>query len=229
MAAEILLIDDDKAFLGIVSRVLRDQGYETQTLSSGKAGLARALERPPGLIVLDLVMPGLGGLEICQRLKQRPETAGVPVLILTGNDREGQDVACLDMGADDYLTKPIGSERLLARCRALLRRAGASQREAVVGPLRLDYERKLVRLGEREFPHLTPKEFELLYFLALHSPQPFERAALYQRIWGAEPPSEGALKTVEVHVRRIRLKLGLRSDALLVTTPGRGYSVVAKA
>lgn len=226
MAAQILLIDDDKAFLSILSRVLEEHGYAPAAESSAKAGLARAFERPPSLVILDLVMPGLKGLEVCQRLKQRTETAGVPILILTGNDEEGQDVACLDMGADDYLTKPIGTESLLARCRALLRRAGAQARGPLAaGPLRLDYDKKLAWLGDKAFPHLTPKEFELLYFLASRSPQPFDRAALYQRVWGAEAPSEGALKTVEVHVRRIRLKLGLRSDKLLVTVPGRGYAV----
>ncbi len=227
MAAEILLIDDDKPFLKIVSKILEEQGYATVCASSGRAGLRQALERQPSLVVLDMVMPGLGGLEVCQELKQRTETAGVPILIVTGNDKDGQDAACLDMGADDYVTKPIGARSLLARCRALLRRSGqASASDVALGELRLDYARKTVWLGGRAFEHLTPKEFELLHFLASRSPQPFDRVALYQKVWSAEPPSEGSLKTVEVHVRRVRLKLGLRSDQWLVTIAGRGYAVV---
>src|SRR5581483_2661658 len=121
---------------------------EIAEASTGKAGIAAASSQLPDLIVLDLVMPGLGGTEVCRQLKERGETSAIPVLILTGNDREGQDVACLDLGADDYLTKPVKSERLLAHCRALLRRSGAElppkNPALAIGPLRLDYGRKLV-------------------------------------------------------------------------------------
>jgi DNA-binding response OmpR family regulator len=227
MPTRVLLIEDDPAFRRTVADLLRLHDFEVAEAGSGKAGAAEVRKERPDLIVLDLVMPGMNGLEVCQLLKQDAQTASIPILILTGNDREGQDVACLDMGADDYLTKPVKAERLLSYCRALLRR---SHPEGAPGPVRvgglaLDYGRKLVSLKSREYPHLTPKEFGLLYELASRSPEPEDRTALYQKVWGMDPPSEGSLKTVDVHVRRIRLKLGWRSDRWLVAVHGRGYCV----
>ncbi|MDE2512129.1 MAG: response regulator transcription factor, partial [Elusimicrobia bacterium] len=130
-----------------------------------------------------------------------------------------------------YLTKPVKSERLIAYCRALLRRNAGESRESPparleVGALALDYGRKVVSMGKVEYPHLTPKEFELLYYLAGRTPNPTDRATIYRDVWGVEPPSEGVLKTVEVHVRRIRLKLGWKSEAWLVSVSGRGYALV---
>jgi DNA-binding response OmpR family regulator len=227
----ILLIEDDASFRKAVSDVLTLEGYEVLQSPSGKAGIMTAQKELPDLVLLDLVMPGMKGLEVCQFLKQDAQTARVPIIILTGNDREGQDIACLDMGADDYLTKPVKSPRLLAYVRALLRRtAGESPEQppasVSVGALTLDYGRKLVTIAGREHPHLTPKEFELLYYLARRTPSPTDRAKIYLDVWGVEPPSEGALKTVEVHVRRVRLKLGWKSDQWLVSVSGRGYALV---
>lgn len=230
MPQRVLLIEDDAAFRKAVADVLSREGYVVAEAATGKAGAAKALEESPDLIVLDLVLPGIGGIEVCQRLKQDLRTASIPVLILTGNDKEGQDVACLDMGADDYLTKPVKAQRLLAYCRALLRRSRPDTEhppEVSVGDLRLDYGRKVVAVKGREFPHLTPKEFSLLYELASRSPEPEDRVALYRRVWGMDPPSEGSLRTVDVHIRRIRLKLGWRSDRWLTAVSGRGYRVAA--
>jgi DNA-binding response OmpR family regulator len=228
---KVLLIEDDASFRKAVSDVLTLEGYEVLQAPSGKAGIIAAQNERPDLVVLDLIMPGMKGLEVCQFLKQDAATALMPIIILTGNDKDGQDIACLDMGADDYLTKPVKSERLLAYCRALLRRnAGESREEpparVEVGGLALDYGRKLVVLGKVEHPHLTPKEFELLYYLAQRTPNPTDRATIYRDVWGVEPPSEGVLKTVEVHVRRIRLKLGWKSEQWLVSVSGRGYALV---
>ncbi|MFA6315903.1 MAG: response regulator transcription factor [Elusimicrobiota bacterium] len=229
MAQRVLLIEDDAGFRKAVSDVLTREGYAVLEAATGKAGAAKALEEHPDLIILDLVLPGIGGVEVCQRLKQDQRSASIPVLILTGNDREGQDVACLDMGADDYLTKPVKGARLLAYCRALLRRSRPEAEhppEVSVGDLRLDYGRKTVFLKGKDYPHLTPKEFSLLYELACRSPEPEDRVELYKKVWGMDPPSEGALRTVDVHVRRIRLKLGWRSDRWLTAVSGRGYCVV---
>ena len=231
MAQRVLLIDDDASFRKAVSDVLTLEGYEVLQAPSGKAGIVTAQKEMPDLVVLDLIMPGMKGLEVCQVLKQDALTARVPIIILTGNDKDGQDIACLDMGADDYLTKPVKSPRLLAYCRALLRRtegeAHAEPPAAVeVGDVKLDYARKLVVTGKIEHPHLTPKEFELLYYLARRTPNPTDRATIYRDVWGVEPPSEGVLKTVEVHVRRVRLKLGWKSDQWLVSVSGRGYALI---
>lgn len=228
--AKVLLIEDDASFRKAVSDVLSLEGYEVKQAPSGKAGIMAAQTDTPDLVILDLIMPGMKGLEVCQVLKQDAKTANVPIIILTGNDKDGQDIACLDMGADDYLIKPVKSERLLAYARALLRRNAGEEKAAPasveVGGLSLDYPRKLVKLGKHEFQHLTPKEFELLYFLASKTPNPTERADVYRQVWGVEAPSEGALKTVEVHVRRIRLKLGWKSDQWLVSVSGRGYALI---
>jgi DNA-binding response OmpR family regulator len=232
MAPKVLLIEDDASFRKAVSDVLSLEGYEIIQAPSGKAGILSAQNEMPDLIVLDLIMPGMKGLEVCQFLKQDAATARLPIIILTGNDKEGQDIACLDMGADDYLTKPVKSERLLAYCRALLRRNAGESKETPpprveVGALSLDYGRKVVTIGKQEHPHLTPKEFELLYYLAKRTPNPTDRATIYRDVWGVEPPSEGVLKTVEVHVRRIRLKLGWKSEQWLVSVSGRGYALIA--
>jgi len=232
MPQKILLIEDDAAFRKVVGDTLTMHGYVTVAAGSGKAGLAKALEERPDLIVLDLILPGIGGLEVCQRLKQDAQTESIPVLILTGSDKEGQDVACLDLGADDYLTKPVRADRLLAYCRALLRRSRPEAElpsDVRVGDLRLNYGRKLVTLRDKEHPQLTPKEFGLLYELAACAPEPQDRVALYRKVWGMDPPSEGSLKTVDVHVRRIRLKLGWRPDRWLVSVSGRGYCVIPPA
>lgn len=231
MAAKVLLIEDDASFRKAVGDVLSLEGYTVLQAPSGKAGIISAQKELPDLVILDLIMPGMKGLEVCQFLKQDAATARLPIIILTGNDKEGQDIACLDMGADDYLTKPVKSERLLAYARALLRRnAGEDRAEPPanldVAGLSLDYPRKLVKLGKHEHSHLTPKEFELLYFLAKRTPSPTERAEVYREVWGVEAPSEGSLKTVEVHVRRIRLKLGWKSDQWLVSVSGRGYALI---
>lgn len=224
MAQKILLIEDSAAFRKTVAGILAERGYQVTQAATGREGVEKALREGPDLVVLDLVMPGMRGLEVCQQLKQDPRTAGTPILILTGNDKEGQDVACLDMGADDYLTKPVKTERLTAYCRSLLRRTRRSTSVAVrLGTLELDYARKSLRLDGKEYPHLTPKEFGLLYELARASPDPVDRAELYASVWGMEPPSDASLKTVEVHVRRIRLKLGWRSDRWLTAVHGRGY------
>lgn len=231
---KILLIDDDDAFRKSLRLTLEDAGYTVAEARNGREGIRKTAEETPGLVILDLVMPGLAGPDVCLSLKKEPSTSGIPVLILTGNDQDGQDIACLDLGADDYLTKPVRGERLLAHCRAILRRgwqkdASPEPRAVTLGELRLDYGRKVAALGAKEHSDLTPKEFDLLYALALASPSPRQREELYRQVWGNDPPSEQSLRTVEVHVRRIRLKLGWRTDQWLTAVSGRGYSLAPPA
>lgn len=230
MGHRILLVENDAAFRGTVRNILELNGFEVAEAGTGKAGIAETVRSSPALVIVDLVMPGIDGLEVCQTLKQDHATAGIPLLILTGHDKEGQDIACLDMGADDYLTKPVKTKRLLAHVHALLRRSHAENAEPpselTVGGLRLDYEGKAVGLAGKSYAHLTPKEFGLLYELALIAPKPLDRGDLYRKIWGMEPPSQMSLRTVEVHVRRIRLKLRWKNDVWLVTIQGRGYALI---
>lgn len=225
MAASILIIEDDASFRSALASLLREEGFGSLEAASGKAGLSAALKNKPDLVVLDLNLGGMRGEKVCRALKEEVRTAGIPVLILTGEDKEGLEVACLDLGADDFLTKPPRPEVLLARCRALLRRAEKPARELTLGALRFHVAEKAVTVDGRRFEHLTPKEFDVLRALAESHPEPRDRVALYKEVWGMEPPSEGSLRTVEVHVRRIRLKLGWTADRWLVTVAGRGYTL----
>ncbi|MBI3297005.1 MAG: response regulator transcription factor [Elusimicrobia bacterium] len=226
----VLVIEDDLAFRRELVKLLARNGFAAREAATGKRGIAEAVQSPPDLVILDLGLPGIGGQEVCRSLKEQVLTAGIPILILTGEDRAGLEISCLDLGADDYLTKPPDGERLLARCRALLRRTQGSAEAARVpvrlGDLELDFPGKTAILAGRKISHLTAKEFGLLYDLALRSPEPSDRARLYREVWGMEPPSEGSLKTVDVHVSRIRLKLGWTSDPWLVTVTGRGYALI---
>lgn len=226
MKPRILAVDDDPFFLNMAAETLAAGGYEVKTASDGTEALRRVLRMPPDLMILDLVMPGLDGREVCRRLKKKPQTAGIPLIIVTGSDKEGQEISCLDLGADDYLVKPVNFGKLLARCRALLRRVerhAAPRQEIVAGKLGLNYEKKTVTVAGREHAELTPKEFEVLYELVSSAPRAVAKAALYRRVWGMDPPSEMSLKTVEVHIRRIRLKLGWERSRCIMHTSGRGY------
>lgn len=222
----LLAVDDDPVFLKVMVDVLKAAGYKVSTASNGQECLQRIEEELPDILITDLFMPGLQGTEICRRLKKRSETAGMPILILTASDTQGQEITCLDRGADDYMAKPFHWGTLLARCRALLRRPGRQappRRNIDLGQFQLDYATKTVKIGSKEHPELTPKEFELLHELAFSSPQPFSRSELYRRVWGIEPPSEVSLKTVEIHIRRIRLKLRWARGRWIGHIPGRGY------
>lgn len=226
----VLVIEDDAAFRRELAKLLKLNGFSAREAATGKKGIAEAVQSPPDLIILDLGLPGIGGQEVCRSLKGQVLTAGIPILILTGEDRQGLEISCLDLGADDYLTKPPDVERLLARCRALLRRtrgaAEAARTALRVADLELDFPGKIAILAGRKVGHLTAKEFGLLYDLALRSPEPSDRVRLYREVWGIEPPSEGSLKTVDVHVSRIRLKLGWAPEDWLVTVTGRGYALI---
>ena len=182
MAPVILLVEDDAAFKP--GQALQNDGLGSR---HWEKGVSEALKDPPDMVILDMVLPGIGGKEVCQALKQEIRTAGIPILILTGEDKEGQEVSCLDMGADDYLTKPVKPALLLAHCRALLRRPPAPPQgprgQLRLSGLLLDYAEKAATLAGRRIGHLTPKEFGVLYDLALNHPP--RTACLFTRKSGA--------------------------------------------
>lgn len=222
----LLAVDDDPVFLKVMAGALKKAGYIVTTAMSGEECLRLIEEEVPDLLVTDLFMPGIQGIELCRKLKKRARTAGLPIIILTASDAEGREVTCLDRGADDYMAKPFQWDKLLARCRALLRRPGreaAPKGDVDLGGFKLDYETKTVKVGSEEHPELTPREFELLHELVSNTPHPFSREELYRRVWGIEPPSEVSLKTVEIHIRRIRLKLRWPRGRWIGHVPGRGY------
>lgn len=226
MQTSVLVIDDEPEIRRFLTKVFEKENYIVFEAETAEAGIRTAQAKLPTLITLDLRLPGMSGTEACQALKRDNRTSSIPIVIITASDREGEEIINLELGADDYLTKPLEIPMLLAHIRALLRRGpylGTSPKILEKGLLRLDVERKLASYDQEEFPHLTPKEFDLLYLLASTEGKPVKRELIYQKIWGQPPVSKSVLRTVDVHVQRIRSKMGLDRKVGLMSVTGRGY------
>jgi two-component system response regulator MprA len=219
MRAHLLVVDDDEHLSIALRRALVFEGYDVSVAASGEAGLRVALDRPPDLVVLDMLLPGLDGLEVCRRLRAGSD---VPILILTARDEVADRVAGLDAGADDYLVKPFAVDELLARVRALLRRRGpAVGSELRLGDLTLNPTTRIVQRGGRELT-LTPKEFDLLLLFLQHPRQVLTRELLFERIWGYD--FDGESNVLDVYVGHLRSKLEAGGEPrLLHTVRGVGY------
>jgi two-component system response regulator MprA len=220
MSARILVVEDEVEIAGYLRRGLAYEGYTVEHAASGAVALIAARERPPDLVVLDLGLPDMEGLEVARRL-----TAGSPIaiLILTARDTVADRVTGLDAGADDYLAKPFAFEELLARVRALLRRSSAQQQQQQLryGPLAMDVAAREVRLGEQRV-ELTAREFDVLELFMSHPRQVLKREQVYERVWGYDFGSES--NVLEVYVRALRQKLEQAGAArLLQTVRGVGY------
>ncbi len=224
VAARVLIIEDDPNVAEVVGRYLSREGYEVEIASDGASGLERALSDPPELVVLDLMLPSLGGLEVCRRIRA---AAPVPVIILTALGEEADRIVGLELGADDYVAKPFSPRELTARVKAVLRRASgplAPQTEPVVlraGELELDPMAHEARLAG-ELVALTAKEFDLLRHLMEHPRRAFRREELLEQVWGF---SYGDTSTVTVHIRRLREKIEADPSAprYVTTVWGVGY------
>jgi len=207
-ASRILVIDDDITVAEVVSRYLEREGFAVEVERDGRAGLERALAEPPDLVILDLMLPGIDGLEVCRRLRA---LAPVPVIMLTARGHESDRIVGLELGADDYVAKPFSPRELVARVRAVLRRARGPLAPLPLGqPLVFDDGDLHVDVAAREallggkVVALTAREFELLVFLIRHPRQAFRREDLLQQVWGSR---YGDTSTVTVHVRRLREKV----------------------
>jgi two-component system response regulator MprA len=213
------VVDDDEQLLTALRRALVFEGYDVTVAASGEAGLRAALERPPDLVVLDILLPGLDGLEVCRRLRAASD---VPILMLTARDEVADRVAGLDAGADDYLVKPFAVDELLARVRAHLRRRGpAVAGELRLGDLTLNPATRVVTRGGRELT-LTPKEFDLLQLFLQNPRQVLTRELLFERIWGYD--FDGESNVLDVYVGHLRNKLEAGGEPrLLHTVRGVGY------
>jgi DNA-binding response OmpR family regulator len=220
----ILVVDDDPTVSDVVCRYLRLAGFEVGTVADGAAALAVVDHDPPDLVVLDLMLPGIDGLEVCRRLRTRPDQ--MPIVMLTALGDESDRVLGLELGADDYVTKPFSPRELVLRVRSVLRRAGADAAPGVAASLLdddlvLDAGPRVARLRGAELT-LTVREFDLLAFLMRNPSQAFRRAELLERVWGWE---FGDQSTVTVHVRRLREKV--EDDPAvprrIVTVWGVGY------
>jgi len=222
----VLLVDDDPTLADVVGRYLSHEGFAVDHALTGEDGLARAAGRRPDLVVLDLMLPGLDGMEVCRRLR-RPGAESVPVIMLTARGDEADRVAGLELGADDYLAKPFSLRELGARVRAVLRRSGRDRTEREVltaGELELDVVARSARRSG-EAVTLTAKEFDLLAHLMRHPDEAHRRERLLEDVWGW---TYGDTATITVHVRRLREKVELdpARPRHLQTVWGVGYRFV---
>lgn len=218
-ARTIAVIEDESSIAAAVAARLRSEGYRVETAGDGLAGVALCEDLRPDLVVLDLMLPGLDGLEVCRRIQRE---RAVPVLMLTARDSETDLVVGLEVGADDYLTKPFSARELVARVRAILRRSDGMPRPGsmiVVGDVEIDAEARRVRVRGSEV-HLTPTEFDLLRYLAERPDRVSTREELLEQVWGYAVAL--GLRTVDSHVRSLRRKVG---TDVIRTVHGVGYAV----
>ncbi|MFY1615699.1 response regulator transcription factor [Micromonospora sp. WMMD736] len=223
MAQRVLVVDDDRTVSDVVCRYLEHAGYEVSHVADGLAALDAVQDRPPHLVVLDLMLPGLDGLQVCRRLRERPD--GVPIIMLTARGDEADRVLGLQLGADDYLGKPFSPRELVLRVGSVLRRAGEPAAPAAEllsdAGLEVYTGPRIARLHGREMA-LTLREFDLLAHLMRHPTRAFKRAELLERVWGW---NFGDQSTVTVHVRRLREKIedDPAEPRRIVTVWGVGY------
>jgi two-component system response regulator MprA len=221
MVERILVVEDEARIASLISRGLRLEGYQVEVAPNGETALDKVFGNPPDLIVLDVMLPDIDGLEVCRQL--RIAGADEPVLMLTAKDAIPDRVAGLDAGADDYLVKPFAFDELLARIRALLRRVAPAETNAPLqfADLELDPATRRARRGEREI-ELTAKEYDVLELFMRHPRQVLTRDIIYDRIWGYDFGGESNI--IEVYVRYLRAKLeGGDEPRLIHTIRGVGY------
>ena len=220
----ILVAEDDRDIADLIAHYLRKQGWEPHIVSAGDDALAYAKRHPIDVVILDLMMPGLSGLEVCRALRGDKNTESVPIIMVTARAEETDRIIGLDIGADDYLAKPFSPNELVARVRALLRRAKRAETPAATlsfGPIVMDLTRHTVADNGREVK-LTAKEFLLLQYLLEHRGRVLSRDVLLGDVWGYR--YTGGTRTVDVHVRRLREKLPALVAAL-VTVKQFGYKL----
>jgi two-component system alkaline phosphatase synthesis response regulator PhoP len=221
-ATQILVVDDEQDILELIRHTLNKEGYDVHVAANGQQAVEKAKKIKPSLILMDVMMPVMDGMEACRQLKEDPETSGLPIIFLTARSEEFAELAGFEAGADDYISKPIRSRVLLSRIRAILRRnIGGSTEEEIVKlefeDLIIDRERFVVDYQGKslQFPR---KEFELLSFLASKPGRVFSRDEILENVWGNEVLVVD--RTIDVHVRKIREKL---DDRYIFTVKGVGY------
>jgi len=220
--SRILVVEDDPDIAQLIAHYLQKAGHTTECLTSGSAVIPHARASVPDLVLLDLMLPGMDGLMVCQALRAQRETAGIPIIMLTARGEEGDRIAGLELGADDYVTKPFSPGELTARIAALLRRTHRAAAPAATlryGPLVVDVDRHTVRVNGEDV-RLTAKEFLLLQYLIEHRGRVLSRDLLLTDVWGYQ--YTGGTRTVDVHIRRLREKLPALADAI-VTVKQFGY------
>ena len=224
--ATILLVEDEEHIASLVELYLENDGYTVEHVGDGVSAIAAAERLKPALVILDVMLPGMDGLEVCKRLRAHSK---VPIIMLTARDGEVDRVLGLELGADDYVTKPFSPRELVARVKAVLRRAepdDTPQEETerlTLGPVSIDMARREVIVAEQPV-ELTAREFDLLSFLVRNRGIVFSRDRLLERVWGYERPVD--TRTVDSHVKSVRQKLG-EGGAIIKTLRGVGYKADA--
>lgn len=216
----ILVVDDEQDLLDLIEYNLRQEGYDVILAEDGQEGIQKAREHSPDLVLLDIMMPQMDGIEVCDRMREDPELSHIPIIFLTARSDEKTEIEGLNKGADDFITKPISTSKLVSRIKAVLRRFDETQEQVQVlkvHDLEIDKDRYIVKRGEEEF-QLPRKEFELLYYLASKKGKVRDRQTLLNKVWGDNIYVVD--RTVDVHVRKIREKLG---DHYIETVKGVGY------
>lgn len=225
MSGNILIVDDEPAICALLAFNLDKAGYHTIEAANGHAALELTRKIKLDLIILDLMLPGIDGMEVCRILKGQQQTAGIPIIMLTAKSDEIDKIIGLELGADDYMTKPFSPRELVARVKAVLRRSHKENRQdgqLVVGKLKMNFTSYEVYL-EDEKMELTPKEYELLKLFITNIGRAYTREQLLEKVWGYE--YFGDTRTVDVHVRHLRAKLANHPDVAeaIKTVRGVGY------
>ena len=225
MGARILIVEDEEPLALLLRYNLEAEGYDVETIARGDEAATRLREAAPDLVVLDWMLPGLSGIELCRRLRARPETRSLPIIMLTARGEESERVRGLATGADDYIVKPFSVPELLARVKGLLRRASPERLATVLtyGDIELDREKRRVARSGRQID-LGPTEYRLLEFFLEHPGRVFSREQLLDGVWGSEIYIDE--RTVDVHVGRLRkaLNRGHETDPIR-TVRGAGYAL----
>jgi phosphate regulon transcriptional regulator PhoB len=223
MAREVLVVEDEPDIRRLVVLHLEREGFRCRTATTGSDALREVKAAVPDLVVLDLMLPEVDGLEVCRRLRRDTSTASVPIIMLTAKSDEVDRIVGLEIGADDYIGKPFSPKELVARVRAVLRRTQPNQATPAltVGPITLDAARHAVSLNGQAIV-LTPKEFDLLQALLEAAGRVLSREFLLNRVWGYARADVIESRTVDVHVRRLRAKLG-DAGSRIATVKSIGY------
>ena len=219
----ILVVEDEKNILKIVTYNLEREGYQVSVAKDGEEALEKARREMPDLVILDLMLPRVDGLEVCRQLRADTRTARLPIIMLTAKTQEADRVVGLELGADDYIPKPFSPRELVARVKAVLRRATKAELPTVwrCRALSVDWDRRLVKIKQKAVS-LTPKEFDLLRALVDVRGRVLSRDTLLERVWGYDQAVEIQSRTVDLHVSQLRQKLGPEGKRILTTT-GAGY------
>lgn len=222
MRKKILIVDDEQDILDLLKFNLESEGYKTLTALDGDRALALAESQKPDLIILDVMLPGKDGWEVIRELHKYPKTQHIPVVFLTAKDSEIDEVVGLELGADDYIVKPIGIRKLLARVKVVLRKTSPSvEKEKILfGDVEIDILNYTVKVGSKAIP-FTKKEFDILTFLAQRPGRVLSREVLLDHVWGNDVIVID--RTIDVHIRKIREKLGKKNVQYIETIKGVGY------